>query len=379
MLSSSLSRRSAALDVDAIALVVARHPRAIRVHERRFEVPGPGSVEVEVGSSSVKRPGKHHFPMETPLRLENLLRFSDLALANGDEVPASNESTSRARGGDTPGANTQAMQCAGFPHFAASPTGHLDMWIEVLRYTIGWAVFFYTVAGAVALLERAGLALQPSTKAHENSVFLLAQAVGCTTKSLIVSLMGIHVVWGHWDEPAQAHFAGSVVGSDLAFMAGMLFGSFEVMDVATSFLHNMLSAVQLTHHSVHIGIGCIMMYNCGPHFLTAVLLAQDFSSVFLNPYLVFRYRYPNHPAVVALYAVFAVAFVVVRIVLGTWGTYYYINHYQEHLVGVDARLFPEWQAHLLAAAIATGSMMQFAFFCQVISNALRMRAAPKSE
>ena len=162
-------------------------------------------------------------------------------------------------------------------------------------------------------------------------------------------------------------------------MAGMLFGSFEVMDVATSFLHNMLSAVQLTHHSVHIGIGCIMMYNCGPHFLTAVLLAQDFSSVFLNPYLVFRYRYPNHPAVVALYAVFAVAFVVVRVVLGTWGTYYYINHYQEHLVGVDARLFPEWQAHLLAAAIATGSMMQFAFFCQVISNALRMRAAPKSE
>ena len=271
------------------------------------------------------------------------------------------------------------MQCAGFPHFAASPTGHLDMWIEVLRYTIGWAVFFYTVAGAVAILERAGLALQPSTKAHENSVFLLAQAVGCTTKSLIVSLMGIHVVWGHWDEPAQAHFAGSVVGSDLAFMAGMLFGSFEVMDVATSFLHNMLSAVQLTHHSVHIGIGCIMMYNCGPHFLTAVLLAQDFSSVFLNPYLVFRYRYPSHPAVVALYAVFAVAFVVVRIVLGTWGTYYYINHYQEHLVGVDARLFPEWQAHLLAAAIATGSMMQFAFFCKVISNALRMRAAPKSE
>ena len=76
---------------------------------------------------------------------------------------------------------------------------------------------------------------------------------------------------------------------------------------------------------------------------------------------------------------FAVAFVVVRIVLGTWGTYYYINHYRDHLVNVDARLFPEWQAHLLAAAIATGSMMQFAFFCQVISNALRMREAPKAE
>merc|ERR1712194_180652 len=89
---------------------------------------------------------------------------------------------------------------------------------------------------------------------------------------------------------------------------------------------------------VHVGIGCIMMYNCGPHFSTAVLLAQDLSSVFLNPYLLLRHRYPNHPAIV-----------VVRIVLCTWGTYYYINHYQEHLVDVDARLFPEWQAHLLAA------------------------------
>ena len=264
------------------------------------------------------------------------------------------------------------MECGGFSHFAASPTGHLDMWVEVLRFTIGWAVFFYAVACSVAILERAGLALQPSSKAHENSVFVLAQGVGCTTKSLIVSLMGIYVVWAHWDEPAQAHFAGSVAGSDLAFTAGMLFGSFEIMDVFTSFLHNMLDAVQFIHHGVHVGIGCIMMYNCGPHFSTAILLAQDLSSVFLNPYLLFRHRYPNHPATVALYAVFAVVFVVVRIILCTWGTYYYINHYQEHLVDVEARLFPAWQAHLLAAALVTGSIMQFAFFCKVVTNALRM-------
>ena len=269
------------------------------------------------------------------------------------------------------------MECGGgaFPYFAASPTGHVDMWLLLLRYVVGWTVLFYAVVCAVAVLQRAGCAMQPSSKPHENSAFVLAQGIGCTAKSLLVSTMGIYVIWSHWDETHQSHFGCS----DLAFTAGLLFGSFEIMDLCTSFLHNMLSAVQLTHHSVHIGIGCIMMYNCGPHFLTAVLLAQDLSSVFLNPYLAFRYRYPNHPAVVALYAVFAVAFVVVRIVLGTWGTYYYINHYQEHLVGVDARLFPEWQAHLLAAAIATGSMMQFAFFCKVISNALRMREAPKAE
>ena len=86
-----------------------------------------------------------------------------------------------------------AMECGGFSHFAASPTGHLDMWVEVLRFTIGWAAFFYAVACAFAILERAGLALQPSSKTHENSVFVLAQGVGCTTKSLIVSLMGLLV------------------------------------------------------------------------------------------------------------------------------------------------------------------------------------------
>jgi len=260
------------------------------------------------------------------------------------------------------------MECGGFSHFAASPTGHLDMWVEVLRFTVGWAVFFYAVACVFAILEWVGFAMQSSSKVHENSVFFLAQGVGCTTKSAIVSTMGIYVIWLHWHEPAQSHFGGN----DLAFTAGMLFGSFELMDLCTSFMHNMLDAVQLIHHGVHIGIGCIMMYNCGPHFSTAVLLAQDLSSVFLNPYLLFRHRYPNSPAIVAFYAVFAVAFVVVRIVLCTWGTYYYITLYQDHLVEIEARLFPAWQAHLLAAALVTGSLMQFAFFYKVITNALRM-------
>ena len=45
MLSSSLSRRSAALDVDAIALVVARVTAARSgVRERRFEVRSPAGA-----------------------------------------------------------------------------------------------------------------------------------------------------------------------------------------------------------------------------------------------------------------------------------------------------------------------------------------------
>ena len=243
------------------------------------------------------------------------------------------------------------------------------MWVEVLRFTFAWAVFFYAVACAVTVLERAaGMAMRRSSKDHENSVFVLAQGVGCTTKSLVVSVMGIVVIWIHWHESAQSHFDGS----DLAFTAGMLFGSFEVMDLCTSFLHSMLDPIQLVHHGVHIGIGCIMMYNCGPHFSTAILLAQDLSSVPLNLYLLFRHRYPHHPAINAVYVVFAVVFVAVRIVLCTWGTYYYLTLYQDHLVEVEARLFPAWQAHLLAVALVTGSMMQFGFFCKVVSNALRM-------
>ena len=267
------------------------------------------------------------------------------------------------------------MECGAgaFPYFAVSPTGQFDMWLLLLRYTVGWTVLFYAVVCAVAILQRAGCAMQPSSKPHENSAFVLAQGIGCTAKSLLVSTMGIYVIWSHWDETHQSHFGCS----DLAFTAGLLFGSFEIMDLCTSFLHNMLSAIKCIHHAVHVGIGLIMMYHHGPHYSTAVLLAQDLSSVPLCLYLLFRHRYPNHPSIVALYAVFTVTFVAVRILLGTWGTYYYINHYQGQLVDVEARLFPAWQAHLLAAALVAGSMMQFAFFSQVVSNGLRMLRRPE--
>ena len=262
------------------------------------------------------------------------------------------------------------MECGGgaFPYFAVSPTGHFDMWLLLLRYTVGWTVLFYAVVCAVAVLQRAGCAMQPSSKPHENSVFVLAQGIGCTAKSLLVSSMGIYVTWSHWDEPHQSHFGGL----DLTFTAGLLFVTFEIMDLCMSLLHNMLSAIKCIHHTVHVGIGIIMIYNCGPHYSTVVLLAQDLSSVPLCLYLLFRHRYPNHPSIVALYAVFTVTFVAARLVLGTWGTYYYITLYQDQLVDVEARLFPAWQAHLLAAALVAGSMMQFAFFSQVVSNGLRM-------
>jgi hypothetical protein len=263
------------------------------------------------------------------------------------------------------------MECAAaspFSHFAESPTGHLDMWLLLLRYSMGWSVFFYAVVCAVAILQRAGIAMKNSSKAHENSVFVLAQGIGCTAKSLIVSTMGIYVLCDHWDEPPQSHFGGS----NQAFMAGLIFGSFEVMDLCTCFLHNMLSAIKCIHHVLHVGFGLIIFYNCGPHFLVAVLTAQDLSSVPLCMYLLLRHRHPNHPFIVALYAVFTVTFVAVRIVLGTWGTYYYLTLYHGHLVEVEERLFQAWQAHLLAAALVAASMLQFAFFSQVVSNGLRM-------
>eukprot|EP00908_Phaeocystis_cordata_P008573 Transcript_19260.p2 GENE.Transcript_19260~~Transcript_19260.p2 ORF type:complete len:297 (-),score=99.12 Transcript_19260:473-1309(-) len=266
------------------------------------------------------------------------------------------------------------LTCGGLPHFAATATGHVDMWVVVARYVAVWAAFFYAVVGVLKLLERCGLALRPSAKAHENSVFFAAQCVACSTKSAIVSLMGLTAIWLHWNESAQNHFGGG----DLAYTAGMIFGSFEVMDLCTCFLHNMLDAMLLVHHGVHISIGCIMMYNCGPHFSTAILLAQDLSGSFLNPYLLFRHRHPNHPALSALYAVFALFFVALRLGLGSWGSYYYLSHYREHLVEAEARLFPAWQAHLLAVALVIGSAMQFGFFHTVAHHAHKMLRPPQA-
>ena len=89
------------------------------------------------------------------------------------------------------------LTCGGLPHFAATATGHVDMWVVVARYVAVWAAFFYAVVGVLKLLERCGLALRPSAKAHENSVFFAAQCVACSTKSAIVSLMGLTAIWLH--------------------------------------------------------------------------------------------------------------------------------------------------------------------------------------
>ena len=49
------------------------------------------------------------------------------------------------------------LTCGGLPHFAATATGHVDMWVVVARYVAVWAAFFYAVVvGSSSSLSAVG-------------------------------------------------------------------------------------------------------------------------------------------------------------------------------------------------------------------------------
>lgn len=52
---------------------------------------------------------------------------------------------------------------------------------------------------------------------------------------------------------------------------------------------------------------------------------------------------------------FAAAFFVYRIGLGTFGTYFYVRYYNEYLPST----VPSWQGHLIAVVIVLASLLQW--------------------
>ena len=88
-------------------------------------------------------------------------------------------------------------------------------------------------------------------------------------------------------------------------------------------MYGFLDNEHIVHHVIHIVLGLIIRGKCGPAFTAAILMAQETSGIFLNYFLLMRYRAPSHWSVLGAQALFALAFFIWRLGLGTWGTLAY--------------------------------------------------------
>ena len=131
-------------------------------------------------------------------------------------------------------------------------------------------------------------------------------------------------------------------------VAGKHFVAFEVADLVLGVAHGILDSEHVLHHIVHIAIGAILIYHCGPASTTAVLLAQETSGIFLNALALMRNRGMDTLPVKFL---FATSFFTWRVGLGTRETVTYwanprhsgYSHIASHLLGIGLALGTAFQ------------------------------------
>lgn len=239
-----------------------------------------------------------------------------------------------------------------------------EMLFVVLRVGGLWALILYSF---VALQRVKLIQLKPSSKSHENNEFAIAQGFNAMVKSIVVSSTANYVLWHHWSSPEEAKFGGIA----LSHATGLLFGSYEAMDLVTGALHGLMDFGLVVHHVLHISIGFIMFHNCGPSFLAACLMSQETTGLFYNIFLLGRFRYSEpgfkRQITQASKWIFATCFAIFRVCLGTYGASQFMQNYKEQLVGNTGRPFEAWQAHVLAFAVSGGVLMQFYFFYTIVN------------
>lgn len=266
--------------------------------------------------------------------------------------------------------------CSSLPMpFAHGPQpGVPEMLMVVLRVGGLWALLFYGFVGA----QRVGwLQFRRSSKPHENNEFIIAQMLNAMVKSIVVSSSANYLLIHEWNASDEAKFGCIPLGHT----AGLLFGSYEAMDLVTGGLHGLMDAGLVVHHVLHISIGFIMFHNCGPDFLAACLMSQETTGFCYNLFLLGRYRYSEDTVkgvvTQASKYIFVTFFAIFRIGIGTYGAFSFLTTYSEQLVNNSRRPFASWQAHILAVAVSAGVVMQIYFFSTILAMVHREKIKKK--
>jgi len=251
------------------------------------------------------------------------------------------------------------------PWSSATDESTEDFFVLLLKWMGVWFVLWYVFAGLVHVFVMPRL--PESSKPHENKTVYVSQKFVAEIKSVAVSLLANVGVFQMWGQAGVDLYAPNVY----AEFAGILFTSFEGVDLVLGSLHGFMDAVYVAHHAIHIALGLIIRGNCTLGFPAAILMSQETSSVFLNYYLMTRNRVA-HWSVGAAQKLFALAFFAWRLGLNTYGTVHFVRYYRDDLYGgLYSTAVVPWQMHAMAALLVAACILQWYWGAEIVKMALR--------
>ena len=254
--------------------------------------------------------------------------------------------------------------CGSMPWFQAP---HGVPWL-LAQHSVAWCALWLACGGFAAVFL---MPLLPrSTKAHENHPCYVGQKLAIYVKVVLVGGLANVVLYDLHGLPAETSYNGYRPIE----IAGVLFAASEISDLVMSGCFGFLDMEHIVHHLIHIILGLLIRGECAPAYTAAVLMAQETSGLFLNYYLLMRHRAPSHPTVVLAQALFAVAFFIWRLGIGTYGTYDFLVQARDHLPPA----FPAWKATALGTALVAASALQWYWGVFIVKSVARkLLPAPK--
>ena len=159
----------------------------------------------------------------------------------------------------------------------------------------------------------------PSRYEEENTACAVCHPPVSMLKSICVAV-GVHmIVLSNLDKFFALFALGTCVENNpLPEIVPLVvfFVSFEMVDIVILAWTNRLSVDMGLHHALHILLGTIFLSTRRFHVVTLMLLSQETSGVFLNPFLLLRNRSMFERQSTVLFCLFAITFCLYRLGIG---------------------------------------------------------------
>mmetsp|Transcript_82382 Transcript_82382/g.207281 ORF Transcript_82382/g.207281 Transcript_82382/m.207281 type:complete len:330 (+) Transcript_82382:104-1093(+) len=245
-----------------------------------------------------------------------------------------------------------------------------DLELLFIALTLFWTAAFYAIALSESLWA---VGIPSSSRPDENCRYVKARNVLGILHASLVSALVLPVVWMATGEQSSVLFASSEFlttctqiehpdwnsSGQAVALAGLLFTAFLFADIVISWIHGLSSWDYVLHHVAFITAGLIIRGHCMLPYNSAILLAMEASTPFLNVMLFFRNRGPAYGLLVqASGIIFVVLFVLFRLILNTYGAILLWRHRASAM----PQSVPELQRCFLLGAIVAGSALQFFWF-----------------
>mmetsp|Transcript_49449 Transcript_49449/g.115630 ORF Transcript_49449/g.115630 Transcript_49449/m.115630 type:complete len:329 (-) Transcript_49449:19-1005(-) len=271
-------------------------------------------------------------------------------------------------------------------------TGLWSFWVSLTLWTIAWLLLFY-IFSFTASTWMAGLA--DSRKKHENCRFWCGRTLLGIIHAIVVSIIAFpgmflllgaspYVQFAHSNDISDCQPDASdprladwrVLGMLVAY-AGLLFTAFILADVIVTCVHRLGSWDYVLHHVVFLLAALIIRVHCILPLNSAMLLAMETSTPFLNFVMLLRHRPLESSwlstALVPAGLLFVVLYFIFRLIFGFWG----VMLLWENRWRLD---IPKVQLWFLEASVATGFVLQLYWLpsiARVFINKLRKESKAK--